>query len=148
MAVATCGRNFVWDVENLTYSTNPEDPIQIMWAELGNTPLARYFEHRLGNSLKVWAQIALGDLMDGIETINDKVGTVLVGGHAILQNALLWAIAKAVAKECCWASTGINTAEQMALEAILGEGEAFVLKFACHEAGVTTCEHIRPTVLP
>ncbi len=148
MAIATCG-SAVWDVQELTCSTAPTDPVQIMWAELGNKPLAEYFEHRLGRELKVWAEKALIGLLREIETLcPDYTGqhSVLVGGHALLQNALLFAIAKAVAKEDCWAAAGIETVEKMALEDILGEGEAFVVKFPCHEAGVTTCEHLRPTI--
>jgi hypothetical protein len=117
-----------------------------MWAELGNVPLAEYFKHRLGDELKKWAEKALIGLLREIETLcPDYTGqhSVLVGGHALLQNALLWAIAEEIAQE---AATGAESVERMALEDILGEGEAFVLTFPNHEGGVTTCEHLRPTI--
>lgn len=122
MAIATCGRHVVHDIPALTCSTGQESPIEKMWGDLGNVPLTEYFKHPLGNELKVWANTALNAILNAIGGGSGK--TVLVGGHALLQNALALTIATELHGHGIEDST---KASDMATAEILSEGEAFVL---------------------
>src|SRR3989344_7672076 len=88
--------------------------------DMGYVPLAKYFEHPLGEHLKTWGRTALEAV---VTSISMKPGQkVLVGGHAVLQNALLWAIAEACREA---GAQGTNYVEEMALQVGLGDAEAF-----------------------
>ncbi len=125
IAIATCGRHIVHDVPELTCSTTPGSPIDVMWTDLGNVPLTNYLEHRLASELKSWSEVALKKMLEKLGSITHNRGnnTVLVGGHALLQPALAYQITNILK------TNGLDTilAENMFLNKILGEGEAFVL---------------------
>ncbi len=142
MRTATNDTIPIHPVAELTCSDDPIDPIQIMWGKLGNVPISRYFAEAAGEYLKVWGQTALGAIIRELQN-GGHDQKVLVGGHAVLQNALLWAISQSVSEDC-WAAAGMDEVNEIACQNLLGEGEAFVLRFPSHEAGVTTCEHLRP----
>ncbi|HEY9584009.1 MAG TPA: hypothetical protein VJI33_00285 [Candidatus Paceibacterota bacterium] len=143
LTIATNGIYQIQEVPELTCPTDGVHPIDVMFNApgMGYVPLAKYFEHQLGEHLKVWARTAL---MAVVTYISMKPGKkVLVGGHAVLQPALMWAIAEAMMAY----GEGFKTEnacdiQKMALEVNLQECEALRLNIACHEAGVTRCEHI------
>jgi hypothetical protein len=125
MAIAICGRYAVKSIPELTCDTGPESPIDKMWTELGNVPIVKYFEHSLGHELKMWAEIALHSLLENLSRLVHGRGTqtVLVGGHALLQNAFAYQIARVLRAEGM-DSTNLET---MTANEILSEGEAFVI---------------------
>lgn len=127
-------------VPELTCSDDPTDSIQIMWAKLGNVPLNQYFAHKLGEHLKIWGRTALNAVIRELENGGPKQ-KVLIGGHTLLQNALLWAIGEMLEESEVFGYLAVQT---IAHQNILGEGEAFVVRF--DDDGRADCEYIRPTL--
>ncbi len=122
LAIATNSRYPVIEVPELTCPTGGH-PIDIMFNELGYVPMAKYFKHPLGNHLKWWGQKALEAVVGSLSPKPNQ--TVLVGGHAVLQNALAWAIAEALEKE--FGAAGTVGAQNMVLDETLNDAEAFRL---------------------
>ena len=121
-----------------------KDPINIMFNQLGYAPLSAYFEHELAEHLKNWACTAAAAVLEVAESKAAEVGrpiNMFVGGHAVSQNALLWAIAELIGED---ANTSIIT--NMALNTQLGEAHAFIVDFAAMDGTLPTCSVIKPTV--
>jgi hypothetical protein len=124
-------------VQELTCTDNALDPIQIMWAKLGNTPISRYFAEAAGEYLKTWGRTALGAIIRELQ--NGRHGQkVLICGHAVLQNALLWAVGEMLETSGVFGHLAIQTLA----EVTLGEGEAFVVRF--DDDGRADCDYLRP----
>lgn len=146
LRIATGNQKAITTVPALTCATGPDSPIDIMFNELGYVPMTKYFEHPLGEHLKEWGRTALEAVIGALEPKPNQ--EVLVGGHAVLQNALLWAIFETL-QDIQQEGTGdfrvdgAECAEKMALEINLGDAEAFKFTRACHEAGMCSCEHIK-----
>lgn len=136
--IAVNSRTKIKTVPELTCPTDGVHPIDRMFNQLGYKPLSDYFAHELGDHLKTWGRTALEKVLDALGEKPSQ--TVLVGGHAILQNALGWAICEALTE----AKADAEKARAMVLTVSLGEGEAFKLTppIAPSE-GEATCEHIK-----
>ncbi len=143
MAVATVGHYVVHDVPELSCLTGPESPIEKMWAELGNVPISHYFKHPLAEGLREWTNKAKEAFLDAIANHGHMRGgqTVLVGGHALLQNALACALAAALHEQ---GMADAAAASNMAANEILSDGEAFVFtldRLCCQNRVIS--EHIK-----
>lgn len=141
LSIATNGRNPIIEVPELTCAVGDGNPIDVMFNELGYVPMSKYLEHSLGDHLKVWGRTALEAVVSKLEVRSCQ--QVLVGGHAVLQNALTWAIAEALEKNCDWVN-GFHRAQNMALDETLNDGEGFILHIKQRPAGAfhVTAEHI------
>lgn len=124
--IATNGSGLsIRPITELTCSDDPRDPLMVMWLELGNVPITRYFAHDLGKHLKDWGRTALSAIIRELQ--NGGSGQkVLIGGHALLQNALLWAISEDLFYNM---RTNWRILEEMA-RTPLNEGEAFSVEFS------------------
>ena len=133
--IATGQKCTVTIIPELTCPTDGVHPIDKMFNELGYKPMSDYFAHPLGGHLKVWGRVALEKVLDAL---GDKPNqTVLVGGHAVLQNALGWAFcAELVEADVAIAPDAMDCV----LATSLGECEAFSLSLC---EGVVSCEHIK-----
>ena len=134
-------------LKELGVSDDDTDPINIMFAKLAYAPLSAYFEHELAEHLKNWARSAAAAVLEAAESKIAEVKrpiNVFVGGHAVCQNALLWAIVELIDED---ANTSILT--NMALKTQLGEANAFLVEFAATDGGpsqLPMCKLIQPTV--
>lgn len=115
-------------------------PLSIMYTELGNSPLIcnkgmrGYFDHHLGNDLRIWARTALKKILDLTNDSGEGMYDVMICSHAVRTSALVWAIYEElgyVAPKCV---THIN----------LGEAEAYRLTIST--TGVPQVTLIAPTV--
>lgn len=135
LAIATPSSGLsIQTVTELTCPTDGVHPVDVMFNApgMGYAPLSKYFAHTLGEHLQTWAQTALVAICDRLDKRPNQ--TVLVGGHAVLQPALGWAI--------CGSLIGrldVKEASAMMLDTELGEGEAFELILS---DGTLKCRHI------
>jgi hypothetical protein len=138
MRIATNERALaIRPVAELACSDDPTNPIMIMWEELGNVPISSYFAHKLGEHLRTWGRTALDAVIRELKDGGPNQ-MVLVGGHALLQNALLWAIAEQIYGNM---GSGWRNLYEMA-EATLGEGQAYVVHFNGNHA--YPAQYLRP----
>ncbi len=142
LAIATNGRYPVTEVSELNCPPKGSS-IDIMFNELGYVPLAKYFEHPFGEHLKEYGRAAFAAVMRNLpETPRQQV---LVGGHAVLLNALVWATAEAMEE---YFGAGVAVAKKMALTEILNDAEAFrltpgfgtILPCVLHEEHIITLD--------
>lgn len=117
ISIATDGRYLVTEVPELNCPPK-SSPVDIMFAELGYEPMSRYFEHPLGEHLKDYGRNAFAAVMRHLP--ESPPLAVLVGGHAVLQNALGWAICEALESRF-----SVREPLEMVLNTSLGDGEAF-----------------------
>ncbi len=139
LSIATGGRQYVINsVPELTIPDNSEHPIMIMFNALSYSPMCKYIEHPLGEQLKHYGRTALETILARLNT--EKVGQkILIGGHAVLLNALVWAMADPLELE-----GGMNASQLriMALETSLGECEAFEITLRLG-SDTALCRHIK-----
>lgn len=140
--IATDYRYTITIIGSLACPTDGVHPIDRMFNQLGYKPLSDYFAHELGDHLKIWGRTALERVLDALGEKPNQI--VLVGGHAVLQNALGWALCEAVHKDTSIAG---DVATEFILETSLGECEAFFLKprvtLCSGDGGEVFCEHIK-----
>ncbi len=140
VAIAIENKNSIVLIDELTCPTDGIHPVDTMFNELGYRPLQDYFDHQHGDHLKAWGITALEKVLD---TIEGKPGQkVLIVGHAVLQNALAWALCEALRN-----TVENDAAMEIIMETPLGEGEAFALKtyvkLVGGDSGEIHCEHIK-----
>jgi hypothetical protein len=128
-------------MQELFPSEDPADPLNVMFCELGYAPLNSYFQHELGKHLTLWAIETAPKLLKLMEEksreLDGKKIEVFVFGHAVMQNALVWALAQALYS---MNYSEAELIEQMAGTVVLKEAEALQLVFE----GRTAClRHIR-----
>ncbi len=142
LKIATEGKYQIVLFSELTCPTDGVHPIDIMFNELGYATLYDYFAHELGDHLKAWGRTALDAILNHLGNKPDQV--VLVGGHAVLQNALGWAFCEALHRDT---SVAGDVATEFILETSLGECEGFFLKpcvmLAEGDDGEVICEYIK-----
>lgn len=124
-------------------SDDPADPLNIMYNELGYVPLITddlekpgYFQHELTHNLKDYGHMALKSVIAVSEEASRRLGGrpihVIIGGHAVCQNALAWALCEQLEQD--------GPAAQLVTRTSLGEAEAF--RFDLTGAEIA-CEHIK-----
>ena len=119
LKIAIGGDYEVQSLPELTCATGDGNPIDVMFNELGYSPMTKYLEHPLGEHLKVWGETALESVLKWLPD-ERRQQTVMVGGHAVLQNALGLAF--------CQVLEGFGNCEETKayiLNTPLGEGEVF-----------------------
>jgi hypothetical protein len=109
-------------VEILGVSSAPKEPLNIMFAKLGYSPLKDYFAHELGDHLKVWAHEALAEIL---KVATGRGNRIFVGGHAVCQPAIVWAISEVLATKPEYQGTFVMS--ETSLQANLGEAEALTV---------------------
>ena len=115
-------------VAELGCTDDPNDPINIMFGKLGYALLGAYFEHELGEHLKVWARSAANSVLEHAKVQSGRDGkpiNVFAGGHAVCQNALLWALAEKMEN-----ATDRKQLTKIAMNTALGEAHAFIVDFS------------------
>lgn len=114
-------------------------PLNIMFEKLMYSPLAKYYEHELADHLKTWGRVALQAIVDHIRSLGLKDrARVFVGGHAVCQNAVAWALAEILERDGV-VSHGELTC--LAMDTMLGEAQAIEVNFL--EDSIQ-CRHITP----
>ena len=122
------GKDEIIPLEELGVTDDPKDPLNIMFEALKYSPLVSsdpnslgYFQHELGENLKLWATTALIRILSAAKEVSEKLGRpvhVVVGGHAVCQPALAWILCQELEGELT--SELIGFAESVNL----GEAEA------------------------
>ena len=108
----------------------PEDPqhaLNVMFNELAYSSLATYFQHARADELKDWAIEALDGIVAKAEEYSafyDRPIHLFIGGHAVCQNAILWALYQHLPKSDARGGAAADFVLNVALEYRMGEGDA------------------------
>ena len=122
------GKEGVTIISSLGWPTDPENPLSSMFEALTYAPLRQYFGHKDSEHIKVWAQMALGDIIREVKKLqSQKRAKVLVTSDALSVPAIVWAIGDVL--ENSGAKSG-NELKELALELSLAEGEVLAMSFA------------------
>jgi len=147
LEIATEGNNEIIPIPELTCNVGDGNPVDLMFNELAYSPLSKYFEHPLGKQLKEWARTALRAITDETEKRNPNVKSldILIGGHAVLQNAIGWAIFDEV-----YEASNVdhqmhqNKTVELIMQVNLKEASAFKLTLSLPGSNVpVSCEYIQ-----
>ena len=117
-----------------------DHPTEVMFRQLGNTTLQRYFEHDLGGHMRAYGRNALAHILARIreENITSSARpTILVVGHEVYLNAIAWALAQ-VFKKDGYDARCIN---HSALYTVLNEGDMLIVDI--EQPNRLACDHFR-----
>jgi hypothetical protein len=118
----------VTPLSTLEISEDATDPLNIMFNSkgLGYAPLSKYFEHPLAEDLKNWAFKALEQIVEESRKLHPTGMQVLVGGHAVCQPAIGWALAQVLKGDNV---KGALELEDAMMTIDLGEAEVITIRF-------------------
>lgn len=121
------GYNYPTVIKAMTLcAEDMEDPLNVMFMDLGYASLKTYFNHKLGERLKQWSFTALAAIMQETRVVAPLgCADVFVGGHAVCQPGIAWAIGTILREESV---PGGNDLEEAMIELSPGLGEAEVIR--------------------
>ncbi len=110
---------------------SPNNPITSVLSELGYVPLNEgYFQHKKTDEMKIFAQNALQHILQIILDKDLKGPAVMIVGHAVTLEFLLWALNSYIGEHL-----GFAQVQRMALETNLSEGSCLHLKIDANSNG-------------
>lgn len=107
---------------------NPENPLNVMFKDLAYSPLIGdqgkmgYYEHALGSYLKTWARASVEAIIRNVQSSKIDALHLVVGNHAVMSNALIDEICKALGHSSPECVTHYNLGEAQALRLTITDG--------------------------